>query len=110
MARMPDLIVAAAVAMLLAGCFPGSHQQHEQKLSASLSAHLGNDTAGTAFYEIVATLSDSSGIRDEFPTLSFPNKQVALGHLTKQQIYALSRHANVLSIDRSKIFRPRPSP
>jgi hypothetical protein len=107
MVRMPNRIVAAALLMCLLGCSPAVQPPQQGKISAFLSARLAEDNSGAATYEIVVTLSDTTGIRGEFPSLSFPNRQVALGHLTKEQIYSLSLHTNVLSIDHSKIFRPQ---
>lgn len=104
---MPNRAVAAALLMTLIGCYPAMQQPQDGKISALLSARLADDNNGVTAYEIVVTLSDTTGIRGDFPSLSFPNQHVALGHLTKEQIYSLCRHTNVLSIDHSKLFRPR---
>jgi hypothetical protein len=105
MAKMPELIAAAALTVLI-GCSAPARNPCDGKLSAGMATEMTGPDADVRTFEVVITLKDTTGLHDEFPALSFPNRQVALGHLTRSQILALCRHANVLSVERSKIFRP----
>ena len=77
----------------------------ENKISHSLQSKL----AGVGLEEqiaVVVTLKDSTGVKADFPSLRIANAQIALGHLAKNEIFALCRHKNVAYIDIPKTLYP----
>ena len=101
-------IFFAMTLLFLSGC---SAQQElneacRNKISVTLFSLLEQSTSYDQQFEIIAILSDSVGIRSSFQTLNIPNQNVALGHLTKQEILRLCKVVSVQYIELPKTRFP----
>ncbi|MFA6542424.1 MAG: hypothetical protein WCT99_12570 [Bacteroidota bacterium] len=100
---MTVLIRTSLLIIAFAGCastFDVSHQCGN-RVSSSVAAFFssGNDTA---HIRVIVTVSDTAGLRREFPSMQIVNSRIALGHLMKSEIVALCRHKNIVYIETPK--------
>jgi hypothetical protein len=104
MAKAPEFAVIALLSVLY-GCSSSIGQPCDGKLSVRMVHDM--ETLGVnRSIDVIITLSDTATVADQFPMLTFPNANIALGHLTRSQITLLCRHRNVVQIDRPKTYRP----
>ncbi len=98
------------VLTLTALCSCSPEQTHDtrcnNKVSASLQSILSDPIQDTVRISVTVILTDSGGITGLFPALSVQNANVALGHLTKEEISSLCKLQNVQYIDIPKIRFP----
>jgi len=79
----------------------------KSKISAALISMVSETADDGRPIEIVVTVSDSTGIQPLFPSLTFPNANVALGHLTRREIFSLCSVSGVSYIDKPRISFPK---
>jgi len=79
----------------------------KSKISTALISILSETTDDGRPIEIVVTVSDSTGIRSLFPSLTLPNANVALGHLTRREIFSLCSLSGVSNIDKPRMSFPK---
>jgi hypothetical protein len=104
MAKAPEFVVIVLLCVVN-GCSPPIVQPCEGKLSVRMM-HDMEKLGEYRSIDVIITLSDTATVADQFPMLTFPNANIALGHLTRSQITLLCRHRNVVQIDRPKTFKP----
>jgi len=78
----------------------------QSKISRRLQAQLSEKDLNEPI-NIIATVSDTAGLRVEFPMLRIVNSKIVLGHLTRDEILSLCRLKNVVRIEIPKKFYPK---